>query len=101
MSDKKRKNPGATRLEDLPEYDGVPVSEIDLATMDLSEIVYVKSVTSEQMKAIDGEAFGGIPDGLQLFAVHTADGVPVALLDDRDTAFAAARQYEMRAVSVH
>lgn len=76
-------------------------SEIDLAEMGMKEFVYIKSVTSEEVKAFDKEAFGDLPDGLQLFSVHTANGVPVALLDDRDTAFAAARQYEMVAVSVH
>lgn len=76
-------------------------NEHDLETMGMSEIVYVKEVTSEEVKAFDAEAFGNLPDGLKLFSVHTANGVPVALLDDRETAFAAARQYEMRALSVH
>ena len=77
------------------------VEPIDLADMGISEFVYVRGVTSEEVKAYDSEAFGNLPDGLQLYSVHTADGAPVALLDDRETAFAAASQYEMTAVSVH
>jgi hypothetical protein len=76
-------------------------NEINLVEMGMKDFVYIKSVTSEEVKAFDSETFGDLPDGLQLFSVHTANGVPVALLDDRDTAFAAARQYEMIAVSVH
>lgn len=88
-------------FEEFLEREGKKAGSVDLAMMGISEIVYVKSVTSEEVKAFDADAFGNIPDGMQLFAVHTADGVPVALLDSRDTAFAAASQYEMRAVSVH
>ncbi len=94
MTDKKQ-------FEELLGRESKKVSKVDLAMMGISEIVYVKPVTSEEVKAFDSDIFGNIPDGLQLFAVHTADGVPVALLDDRDTAFAAASQYDMRAVSVH
>ncbi len=89
------------QFEEFLEREGQKAGSHDLAMMGISEIVYVKSVTSEEVKAFDADAFGNIPDGMQLFAVHTADGIPVALLDDRDTAFAAAGQYEMRAVSVH
>lgn len=82
-------------------FDTDLTSSDNLATMGMSEIVYVKPVRSEDVKAFDKEAFGDLPDGLQLYSVHRADGVPVALLDDRDVAFAAASQYEMTAVSVH
>lgn len=73
----------------------------DLSELDLSDIVYVKSVTSEEVKAADVEGTESLPDGIMLYAVHTADGTPVALLDNRDTAFAAARQYSMEPMSVH
>lgn len=88
-------------FEELLEREARKPGRAELEMMGISEIVYVKPVTSEEVKAFDAEAFGSIPDGMKLFAVHTADGVPVALLDDRDTAFAAAGQYDMRAVSVH
>lgn len=74
---------------------------IDLENLGLKDIVYVRSVTSDEVKAYDQEAFGDLPDGVRLYSVHRANGTPVALLDDRATAFAAATQYEMTAVSVH
>lgn len=73
----------------------------ELTAFGMSEIVYVKPVLSDDVKASDREAFSELPNGLRLFAVHTADGTPVAILDDRDTAFAAARQYSMEPLSVH
>jgi len=36
-----------------------------------------------------------------LYAVHAADGARLALVSDRETAFAAARQHDMAPVSVH
>ena len=99
MSDHKKSD--KTLLNELFEMDEAALDELEFENMGLSEIVYIKPVTSEEVKAFAPDAFGNIPDGMKLFAVHTADGVPVALLDDRDTAFAAASQYEMRAVSVH
>lgn len=77
------------------------MSEDDLSALGMSEMVYVKQVTSEEVKASEIEGFENLPDGIFLYSVHTADGTPVALLDDRDTAFAAARQYSMEPLSVH
>jgi hypothetical protein len=73
----------------------------ELTDLGISDIVYVKPVTSEEVKASDFEGTESLPDGMLLYSVHTADGTPVALLDDRDTAFAAARQYSMEPLSVH
>ncbi|TNE42356.1 MAG: DUF1150 domain-containing protein [Alphaproteobacteria bacterium] len=84
-----------------PSLDPRLMSAEELTALGMSEIVYVKPVMSDDVKAADREAFGELPSGLRLFSVHTADGTPVALLDDRETAFAAARQYSMQPVSVH
>ena len=77
------------------------MSKEDLTALGMSDLVYVKPVMSDDVKAAELEGVEGLPDGLLLYAVHTADGTPVALLDDRDTAFAAARQYSMEPQSVH
>jgi hypothetical protein len=42
-----------------------------------------------------------VPEDATLYSVHTADGERIALVGDRDLAFAAARQHEMNPVSVH
>lgn len=84
-----------------PLHDAKLMTSDELNALGMSEIVYVKPVMSEDVNAAEIEGVEELPDGLLLFAVHTADGTPVALLDDRDTAFAAARQYSMEPVSVH
>ncbi len=57
-----------------------------MAALNDPSLAYVKRVT------IDGEA---------AYAVHASDGTELAVLADRDTAFAAAASNEFNAVSVH
>jgi hypothetical protein len=40
-------------------------------------------------------------NGVRGFAIHAADGTPMAVAGDRDVAVAAVMQHEMLAVSVH
>ena len=58
----------------------------DLALLGMQDIAYVKPV---------------IVDGNSGFAVHAADGTQMALIANRDLAFAVVRQNEMEPVSVH
>ncbi len=58
----------------------------DLAMFGMQDIAYVKPVT------VDGNAG---------FAIHAADGTQMALIGDRDIAYAVVRQNELEPVSVH
>jgi hypothetical protein len=58
----------------------------DLAMLGVQHIAYVKPVT------VDGTAG---------FAIHAADGTQMAVIGDRDVAFAVVRQNELEPVSVH
>jgi hypothetical protein len=68
------------------------------------DLVYVRPVTAK-------EVLSGAPeDALQsvdldpdqtLYAVHSADGARLAVLADRDSAYAAALAHELAPVSVH
>jgi len=42
-----------------------------------------------------------VPASQKFFALHLADGRRVAVMDDRESAFAAARQHDLEPVSVH
>jgi hypothetical protein len=64
------------------------------------EIAYVKSVRSEDVKGLFPQAPSMAP-GLQLFALHAADGTPIILTDSRESAIASAREHELNAVSLH
>jgi len=58
----------------------------DLAMFGMQDIAYVKPVV------VDGNAG---------YAIHAADGTQMALITDRDVAFAVVRQNELEPVSVH
>jgi hypothetical protein len=64
--------------------------------------VYVREVGADELKGagvipVDAP----IPAKQKFFALHAADGRRVAVLDNRDLAFVAAREHELEPVSVH
>ena len=65
---------------------------------DTGRIVYVREVAVADLpQDLQDEA-----EGLQtLFAVHSPDGARLALVRDKEIAFALARQNDMAPVSVH
>ena len=67
-------------------------------TGDAARIVYVREVSVADLpQDLQDEA-----EGLEtLFAVHSPDGARLALVRDKQVAFALARQNDMAPVSVH
>ncbi len=64
------------------------------------KIAYVKSIRSEDVHTLYPEAPEMQP-GLQLFALHAADGTPILVTDSREAAVANAATHELVTVSVH
>jgi hypothetical protein len=63
-------------------------------------IAYIKPIRSEDVPAL----FPQVPQiapGMQLFALHAADGTPMMLTDSREAAVANAWSQELETVSVH
>jgi hypothetical protein len=78
---------GATApVKEVVAFDVRHLSEQQLAALGVSHIAYVKPV---------------MVDGVQGFAIHAADGTPMAVAGNRDVAVAAVMQHEMLALSVH
>jgi hypothetical protein len=69
------------------------------------KLVYIRAIPARDVLDDLSEEFADfdfdIKDDATLYSVHSADGERIALVGDRDLAFAAARQYEMNPVSVH
>ena len=63
------------------------MSSGDFAAFGLSDVAYVRQIKTEE--------------GETAYAIHAADGRPVAVMEDRDVAFAAIRQNDLEPVSVH
>ncbi len=75
-----------TPARDAVAFDVRHLSEQQLAALGVSHIAYVKPV---------------IVNGVQGFAIHAADGTPMAIAGNRDVAVAAVVQHEMMPLSVH
>jgi hypothetical protein len=62
------------------------MSARELALLGMQDLAYIKRV---------------VVDGATGYAVHAADGTEIAVLADREVAFATVRQHDMEPVSVH
>lgn len=76
----------------------------DFAALGGPSLVYVREISGAEVIAsspVDAiEGFDLSPEQT-LYAVHGADGVRLAIVTDRDTAFAAAQAHELVPVAVH
>jgi hypothetical protein len=82
------------------EMEQIEISPEALAQLGDGEIAYVKTIRSEDVHAL----FPQVPEiepGLQLFALHAADGTPIMLTDSREAAIANAASQQLEMVSVH
>lgn len=62
------------------------LSAREFAHLGMSDIAYVKRV---------------VVDNEPVYELHAADGTPIGVVRDRETAFAALRQHDLEPVSVH
>ncbi len=74
-----------TSAMNTPEYLRV-MAERSLAILGLQDFAYVTRV---------------VVDGENVYSIRAADGTMIDVKNDRDLAFAAARQYDLEPVSVH
>ena len=76
------------------------ISAEALAQLGDGEIAYVRTVRSEDVPVLFPQA-PDIEPGLELFALHAADGTPIMLTDSLEAAVAGAQSNELETVSVH
>ena len=62
------------------------LSPSDFAALGMSDLAYVKPVVYEDKP---------------VYAIHAADGTQMAIVADRELAFATIRQHDLEAVDVH
>ena len=86
-------NPAETNIDISPEA---------LAHLGDGRIAYVKTIRSEDVRALFPQAqMPQMAPGQKLFALHAADGTPIMLTDSREAAIANAWSQELETVSVH
>jgi hypothetical protein len=76
----------------------------DFAGLGAPDLVYVREISAADVLAdtpVDDVRGLDIDPDQTLYAVHGADGERLAVMVDRETAFAAAVAHELEPVSVH
>jgi hypothetical protein len=63
-----------------------PLTAAEWQASMLNQVAYIKPV---------------VDNGQPAFSIHAADGTQLAIIGDRDTAFAAVRSHDLEPVSVH
>lgn len=76
------------------------MSQRELARLGGGEIAYIKVLTSDEAQRLY-PAVEGLPGGIDLYALHAADGTPIALTDSRQAAIGHARGDKLEVASVH
>jgi hypothetical protein len=71
----------------------------------MDKIERIKQMTASELALLGVQDFAYIKrvviDGASGYAVHAADGTQIAVIPDRDVAFATVRQHDLEPVSVH
>lgn len=76
------------------------MSQIELARLGGGQVAYIKELTSDEARRMF-PAIDGLPKGIDLYALHAADGTPIALTDSRQAAVSHAMGDELEIASVH
>ena len=89
---------GRRQAEALPVPPVMSMSE--LAKLGGGKVAYIKIMTPDEAKEMF-PAIEGLPQGINLFALHAADGTPLALTDSRQAAVGHAMGDELEIASLH
>lgn len=72
----------------------------ELALLGHGEVAYIKVLKPVDVKKLFPQ-LTDLPEDMDLFAVYTADGRPLALTDSLNTAIANVKENDLSPVSVH
>ncbi|GFO82154.1 MAG: hypothetical protein A49_17810 [Methyloceanibacter sp.] len=78
----------------------ITMSPKELALLGEGEVAYIKQLDSDAAERLF-PALEDAPQGIDLFAVLSADGTPIALADSRNAAIANALENDLVPLSVH
>lgn len=76
------------------------MSQSEFAELGGGEVAYIKTLTSDEAHRMY-PAIEGLPDGINLYALHAADGTPLALTDSMQAALGHALGDELVIASIH
>jgi hypothetical protein len=90
-----------TKLTDASTVNAVQVmTEVELARLGGGQVAYIKTLSSDDAKKMF-PMIEGLPQGINLYSLHAADGTPIALTDTLQAAIGHAEEGELAIASVH
>ncbi len=76
------------------------MTELELARLGGGHVAYIKVLSPDEAREMF-PSIEGLPTGIDLYALHAADGTPIALTDTRQAALSHAMDGELSVASVH
>jgi hypothetical protein len=76
------------------------MSQVEFAKLGGGQVAYIKVLDSNEARRLY-PAIKGLPEGIDLYALHAADGTPIALTDSRQAAIGHAKGDKLEVASVH
>lgn len=76
------------------------ITPVELAELGDGEVAYIRELSSAQATKLYPR-IDGIPKGINVFALHAADGRPIALTDSLQSALEQAEEDELAVASLH
>ena len=76
------------------------MTEHEFATLGGGVVAYIKTLTSDEASRMF-PAVTGLPEGINLFSLHAADGTPLALTDTKQAAIGHAIDDDLQIAGVH
>lgn len=76
------------------------MSELELARLGGGEVAYIKTLTSDDAHRMF-PMVEGLPEGINLFSLHAADGTPLALTDTLQAAIGHAQEGDLAIAALH
>jgi hypothetical protein len=79
---------------------GEIVKDFELEAWGEGEVAYIKPLSAKDVRELFPQ-LGGLPEGIDLFAVVSADGTPMALTDSRSAAVENVEENDLELVTLH
>lgn len=76
------------------------VKDFELEAWGEGELAYIKLLKANEVKDLFPQ-LKGLPDGIDLYAVVSADGTPMALTDNRSAALENVEENDLELATVH
>lgn len=99
-NDGTKRTPKASTRKSDRKHPPTPMSEVELARLGGGQVAYIKIMSSAEAKAMF-PAVQGLPQGINLYSVHAADGTPLALTDSMSAAISHAMGDELEIATLH